>query len=93
MEARPTQLDADDYLRSLSVERKVTPVYATDGAALFRVDDEHSVLITCLSPDCGPHRGAKTLRRSLPAHWAVFARRVNADEHFEAFHYGPPEAP
>jgi len=91
MEAKATALDAGEYLRSLHLERKINKVYGVlDGAGLYRVADDHFVILACTHHD--DHNGHALLRRVLPPHWGVIYRGVNVDEAFEAYHYGPVDA-
>lgn len=87
MEARETALEASDYLKSLSLTREINEVYGLDGAALYRVEDDHFVILTCLEHE--GHNGHALLRRVLPPHWGVFGEGVNTDAQFRAYHYGP----
>lgn len=88
MEApRETVLEPGEYLRSLNVEREINEVYGLDGAALYRVADDHFVIMACREHE--GHNGHALLRRVLPAHWGVFSEGVNTEAQFHAFHYGP----
>lgn len=87
---RQIDLQAWEYLKSLALieePREVIP--ETDGAELWRVADEHFLIIECIEHD--DHRGGDMLLRVLPATWENFASVVNPEAGFEIHHYGPPE--
>lgn len=84
-----TDLDAADYLQSLALTESPTEVHGMDGAALWRVADDHFVMLVCTTEDHDDHKGPALLRRVLPATWAIFYRASNPAEEFEAHHYGP----
>ena len=84
-----TSLDAHDYLKSLRVtDEEPTEVSELDGAALWRITDDHFVLLTCADHE-HTHRGARLLLRVMPAEWACFYEATNTDDGFEVYHYGP----
>jgi hypothetical protein len=87
--AQPTSLDYEEYLATLIVDpaQVISQVYTMDGAALYRVADDHYVTIECTK--C-KHRGRALLERVMPKTWEVFASAVNPEDGFEAYHYGPP---
>lgn len=90
-EPQETLLDPVQYLRSLSLEREINEVYRLRGASLFRVHDDHFVVIACIDPEHAPlkHDGHALLRRVIPLAWCCFARARNTSDLFEAHHYGP----
>lgn len=85
-----TDLDAHDYLQSLALTERPSEVYGMDGAALWRIADEHFVMLVCKDPAHAKHRGPALLRRVLPREWEVFYTAANPAEEYEAHHYGPP---
>jgi hypothetical protein len=87
-----TNLDATEYLRSLSLTEEPTSVHSMDGAALWRIADDHFVMLVCKDPEHDAHNGEALLRRALPPHWGVFYEAGNPAEEFEARHYGPVDA-
>ena len=87
-----TDLDAYDYLKSLAMTEDPTEVHEMDGGALFRIADDHFVMLVCKDPEHPGHKGPEYLRRVLPPHWGVFYSSVNPAEGFEAHHYGPVDA-
>jgi hypothetical protein len=87
-----TDLDARDYLKSLAMTEDPTEVHGMDGAALWRIDDDHFVLLVCKTPEHGEHKGPELLRTVLPRDWQVFYTAANPAEEFEAHHYGPVDA-
>jgi hypothetical protein len=87
-----TDLDAYDYLQSLALSEPVSEVHEMDGGALFRIADDHFVLLVCKDPEHAGHKGPQYLRRVLPAEWGVFYEAANPAEEFEAHHYGPVDA-
>lgn len=90
MEPKQTLLDAEEYLRSLNLDRTINKVYGVlDGAALYRAADEHFVIVVCTEHD--NHQGHALLRRVLPAAWDVLYKGANTEEAFEAWHYGPAD--
>ena len=87
-----TDLDASDYLASLAMTEAPTEVHGMDGASLWRVSDDHFVMLVCKDPEhTYRHKGPAYLRRVLPAHWVVFYSAANPAAEFEAHHYGPPD--
>lgn len=82
-----TLLDAADYLRTLSVDQGYTEVYETDGASLFRIGDDHFVVLETVCEH--KHMGHAMLRRVLPPHWSNFHTAINQVDRFRAYHYGP----
>lgn len=92
MSAQATDLKPWEYMDSLGLTEKPTEVYGLDGGALWRVDDEHFVMLVCTAEHEGnppSHRGPAMLLRVLPQDWACFATFVNPVDDFEAHHYGP----
>lgn len=89
MEPQRTDAEPDDYLRSLTITAAPTEVYGLNGAALYRVDDGHFVIMECTDPEHPTHNGHALLRRVIPAAWSVFYLAHNPDEHYTAHHYGP----
>lgn len=87
-----TDLDAHDYLQSLAMTETPTEVHEMDGGALFRIADDHFVILVCKDPEHAQHKGPEYLRRVLPAAWGRFYSAANPDECFEAHHYGPVDA-
>jgi hypothetical protein len=87
-----TDLDAADYIKSLALTEAPTEVHGLDGAALWRIADDHFVMLVCKDPEHAAHRGQELLRRALPPHWGVFFSAGNPAEEFEAYHYGPVDA-
>lgn len=85
-----TDLDATDYLQSLALTERPSEVHALDGAALWRLADDHFVMLVCKAPEHEKHRGPELLRRVLPREWGVFYSAANPAEEYEAHHYGPP---
>lgn len=83
-----TDLDAHDYMKSLALTEDPSEVHGTDGAALWRIADEHFVLLVCTT-DGHTHRGPAMLRRVLPPHWQMFYATENSEQEFVAQHYGP----
>jgi len=88
-----TDLKPWEYMDSLAMSsEKPSEVYGLDGAALWRVTDDHFVMLVCTSDHDGAevsHRGPQMLLRVLPATWACFAVFVNPIDDYEAHHYGP----
>ena len=85
------EIDVDHitYLNSLLMgEGKVSRVYSMDGAGLYRITDEHYVIVCCSTPECA-HRGKLLLERVMPREWICFHAGANTDDGFEAYHYGP----
>ena len=87
-----TDLDAFDYIKSMGLTETPTEVHEMDGGALFRIADDHFVILVCVDPEHPNHKGAGYLRRVLPAHWGCFYSASNPSEGFEAHHYGPVDA-
>lgn len=87
-------LDFTSYLGSLVIdaERPVSRIYSMDGAALYKITDDHYVCISCTSDECETHRGRAQLERVLPRNWECFFVGVNSDDHYAAYHYGPKAA-
>jgi hypothetical protein len=83
-----TDLDAHDYMKSLALTEEPSEVHGTDGAALWRIADDHFVLLVCSDIE-HTHRGPALLRRVLPPHWAVFYETENPEQEFIARHFGP----
>lgn len=83
-----TDLDAGEYIASLALTEEPSEVYALDGGALWRVTDEHFVLLVCLDHDT--HKGPAQLKRVLPPEWELFYTASNPDEQYVAEHWGPP---
>lgn len=90
MNKQPTSLDHLSYLATLVTdpEQVISRIYSMDGAALYKVADDHYVCVACCNEKC-KHKGRVLLERVLPQDWECFASAVNLDEHFEIFHYGP----
>lgn len=84
-----TDLDARDYLKSLALTEQPSEVHGMDGAALWRIADDHFVLLVCRAPQHPDHKGPAYLSRVLPPAWDVFHKASNPDKEFEAWHYGP----
>lgn len=87
-----TDLKPWDYMESLAMGEQPSEVYGLDGAALWRVGDDHFVLLVCTADHDGEqvsHRGPVLLSRLLPQEWACFATYVNPIDDFEAHHFGP----
>lgn len=84
-----TELDAHDYLKSLALVEEPSEVHGTDGGALWRVSDDHFVLLVCKDPEHEAHKGPDMLRRVIPAAWGIFYSAANPDLDFEVYHYGP----
>lgn len=82
-----TNLDAHDYVLSLSLTERPSEVHAMDGAALWRIDDDHFVMLVCAEHE--GHKGHELLRRVLPPTWESFYVASNPAEEYEAHHYGP----
>lgn len=87
-----TDLDAHDYIKSLALTDTASEIHAMDGAALWRVADDHFVILVCVEEGHPFHRGAAHLRRVLPATWGCFFSAANPAEDYEAHHYGPVDA-
>lgn len=87
-----TDLDAFDYLKSLALTEAPAEVHEMDGGALWRIADDHFVILVCKDPEHAEHKGPEYLRRVLPPHWGVFFAAANPAEEFEAHHYGPVDA-
>lgn len=87
MEARDTALSPEEYVSSVALTDEAVEVYATDGAALYRVGDDHFVILTCSEHE--DHEGHRMLQRVLPRTWECFYQAINVEDGFEAFHYGP----
>jgi hypothetical protein len=85
---QPIDVDHESYLLSLSVdpEQVIVLVHSLDGAGLYKITDDHYVLIQCTA--CS-HKGKPLLERVLPREWSCFYGAANPDEGFEVFHYGP----
>lgn len=84
-----TDLDADDYVRSLALAEEPEKVYALDGAHLVRIAEDHYVVVKCVEHD--GHRGDEYLVRVLPSGWVRFHSAANPAEGFEVHHYGPED--
>lgn len=84
-----TDLDARDYLKSMALTEDPSEVHGMDGGALWRIADDHFVLLICRDPAHPDHMGPEYLRRVLPGTWAPFHKASNPDQEFEAWHYGP----
>ena len=93
MESTETLLDAEEYLRSLSVDQTFAEVYELDGASLFRIGaadpGDHFVILTTRCEHDWKHKGHELLRRAVPYQFERFAHAVNKVDRFEAHHYGP----
>jgi hypothetical protein len=63
-----------------------------DGGGLWRVADDHFVMLICKNPEHPAHKGPALLRRVLPAGWGVFYTAANPAEEYEVHHYGPVDA-
>lgn len=91
-----TDLDAGDYVASLALTEKPTPVGdQLDGGLVVRIADDHYVMWHCTveHEDGRPaHRGPELLRRVFPADWSVFHAVSNPAEGFEIHHWGPTDA-
>ena len=87
-----TDLDAADYLRSLALTEQPSEVHEMDGGALWRIADDHFVMLVCKDAKHPGHKGPARLRSVLPPHWGVFYSAANPDLEFEAHHYGPVDA-
>jgi hypothetical protein len=94
-----TDLDAQEYLAALDLSRmtgneddRPTEVWEMDGGALWRVSDDHFVMLVCKDAEHPAHKGPAQLRRVLPAGWGVFYAAGNPAEQYEAHHYGPVDA-
>jgi hypothetical protein len=85
-----TDLDAAEYLRSLALTERPTEVHETDGGALWRVADDHFVLLICTDEEHEAHKGPAQLRRVMPAEWRIFYAAANPAEAYEVHHWGPP---
>jgi hypothetical protein len=72
-----TDLDAHDYLQSLALTEQPTEVHEMDGGGLWRVADDHFVMLICKNPEHPAHKGPALLRRVLPAEWGVFYTAAN----------------
>lgn len=84
---RETELGPEEYLTSLRFDGKgPAHLVEVDGAALFKVGTDHFLVLTCVEH---PHKGHAYLRRVIPAAWECFYEAQNAEEAFEAYHYGP----
>jgi len=91
-----TDLDAREYLAALDLSRMTgneddapSEIHGMDGGALWRVADDHFVMLVCKDDEHAGHRGPELLRRVLPAAWQVFYSAANPAEYYEAHHYGP----
>jgi hypothetical protein len=89
---RLTDLDAHDYLQSLALTERPSEVHGMDGGALWRIADDHFVMLVCKSEGHEQAPGPELLRRVLPPHWGVFFTAANPAEEFEAHHYGPVDS-
>lgn len=87
--AREITIGAADYLDSLAMIDKPVEIYALDGAALYRVDDDHYVMLECTEHE--GHKGHEYLLRVLPAEWECFSSATNVEDEFDVFHYGPEQ--
>jgi hypothetical protein len=85
---QPISGDYEQYLSSLAItpEQSISRIYSMDGAGLYKITDDHYVVIECTR--C-KHRGRALLERVLPRDWEVFHSGINTEEGFEVYHYGP----
>jgi hypothetical protein len=89
MIVRNTYMHPKDYLDTLRMDGpEWVQVDESDGASLYKLTDEHFVVIQCLAHT--GHRGWEVYARSLPKAFVEFAGFVNPDLRFRARHYGPP---
>jgi hypothetical protein len=84
---RETTQDAKAYLDGVALGGEWTEIYELNGAALFRVGDDHFVILACSEHE--GHNGHELLLRVLPPHWVCFHQAFSPEYGFEAFHYGP----
>jgi hypothetical protein len=84
-----TDLTAREYLDSLALTERPTEVHGMDGGTLWRLSDDHFVMLVCKDEQHTAHKGPALLRRVLPAEWRIFYAAANPDQEFEAHHWGP----
>lgn len=93
---RPATMVTDDnplvYLESLispwfEEEQGLKELSAVDGAALYKVGDEHYVVLQCA--EHGHHRGAEYLAKIMPEGWVRFAEVRNDEDEYIGHHWGP----
>ncbi len=79
------------YLRSLALTEAPKVDSWTACTELWRITDEHFVIIEC-DQDGHLHRGHEVLvARSIPPEWDCFASAWNQAGKWMAYHYGPVE--
>lgn len=89
MRVATTYMNPKDYLDTLRMDGPDwVSVYEHDGAALYKLTDEHFVIFQCLAHE--GHRGVHLLASNLPREFVEFAGFANPDLRFRARHYGPP---
>lgn len=82
-----TTFGPQEYLASLRLDEDgPSPVVDLDGAVLYRVADDHFMVMVCTEHQ---HRGHELLLRVMPQDWVCFSSVFNADVQFECHHYGP----
>lgn len=86
-------IDADpvEWLESLispwfEDEQGLRELSNVDGASLYKVADEHYVVLQCTEHY---HQGAELLSRIMPEGWIRFAMADSPDHAYVALHWGP----
>lgn len=84
-----TDLSYPRYLRSLKgIDGMPAPVLNADGSTMFRVAEDHFLVIACAMHD--EHAGHQQIAATvMPKDWVCFSQFFSEDGRWDYFHYGP----
>lgn len=90
-DAVETDTPVGAYIKALGLTEMPTLVAWADSAELWRIVDDHFVIVECTKHEHFGHEALAAV--TIPPAWVCFHAVYNPVAGWEGFHYGPDEVP